>query len=332
MPRMDSCVPCAKRDVTVSQSANSSLVARHVRGGGAGDVFVALLNLIEQLGRVRVDLVALRHDDARGAGARQVVEDRGAAIVLQDVAQRDDRDLIDRRDRSLRRRIVGAQRLDRVADELEPHRVRFAGGKHVGDAAADREFPLLVGRIFAREAGVHQQLGEIDRRDVLSRLQGQRRRQHAVGGRDARQHGGGRGDHDARGALRDRVQRARPHRRDADVGRQAAIRIDFVRRKGQDRALNRRRRQPFERREEKRHVRAGFLEIAVARHDVEHDAVRLRVGGRGHEQRFRGRGQPGHALAQGRPSRCGSRRSSGRREGSVMLRWPRIFEDPNSSV
>ncbi len=272
---------------------------RQVRGSSAGDVFVALLNLIEQLGRVRVDLVALGDDDARGAGPRQVVEDRGIAIVLQDVAKGNDRNLIDRRNRSLRRRIVGAERLDRVPDELQPYRVRFAGGKDVGDAAADGEFPRFVGRVFAREAGVDQQLGEIDRRDVLSRLQGQRRRKHAVGGGDAREHAGGGGDHHTSGALRDRVQGARPHRRDADVGRQAAIRIDFVRRKGQDRALNRCRRQSFQRREEKRHVRAGFLEIAVARHDVEHDAFGLRVGGRGHEQGFGGRGQTGHASRRG---------------------------------
>jgi hypothetical protein len=144
------------------------------------------LNLIEQLGRVRVDLVALGDDDARGGGPRQVVEDRGIAIVLQDIAKGNDGNLIDWRNRSLRRGIVGAERLDRVPDELQPYRVRFAGGKDVGDAAAEGEFPRFVGRVFTREAGVDQQLGEIDRRDVLSRLQGQRRRKHLVSGGDAR--------------------------------------------------------------------------------------------------------------------------------------------------
>ncbi len=69
--------------------------------------------------------------------------------------------------------------------------MRLAGGKDVGDAAADGEFAGLVGGIFTRETGVHQQLGEIDRRDILPRLQRQRRRQHAVGGGDAGQHRGG---------------------------------------------------------------------------------------------------------------------------------------------
>ena len=99
------------------------------------------------------------------------------------VAQRHDRHLIDRRDRSLRRRVVGAQRFDRVADELEPDRLRLAGGKHVDDAAADRELAVLVGRILAREAGVDQQLGEIDRRDVLPGLQLERRAEQPVAAR-----------------------------------------------------------------------------------------------------------------------------------------------------
>ncbi len=83
------------------------------------------------------------------------------------------------------------------------------------------------------------------------------------------------------------------------MGCQAAIRIDFVGGEGQDGALDRCRRQSFERREEKCDIRAGFLEIAITRHDVENDAFGQRVGGRGHEQGFRRCGQAGHASRSG---------------------------------
>ena len=54
--------------------------------------------------------------------------------------------------------------------------------------------------------------------------------------------------------VRDRVQRPRAGRRHADVRRQAAVRIDLVRRKRQHRPLGRRRRQAFERGEEEADV------------------------------------------------------------------------------
>ena len=76
------------------------------------------------------------------ATSRQVVEaivGRSSVGAGSDIAQRDDGQLIDRRDRSLGRRVVGAKRFDRVADELEPDRLRLSpGGKDVEDAAADR--------------------------------------------------------------------------------------------------------------------------------------------------------------------------------------------------
>ena len=128
----------------------------------------------------------------------------------------------------------------------------------------------------------------------------ERRRQHPLGRRHARQHGGRRRDHDARGALRDRVQRARAHRRDADVRRQAAIGIDFVRRKRQHRALDRRGRAALRAPPGRtRRPRTVCLEVAVARHDVEHDAVRLRVRRGGDEQRLRGRREAGDRARRG---------------------------------
>ena len=74
-------------------------------------------------------------------------------------------------DRSLRRRIVGAQRLDGVADELEADRLSRAGGIEVHDAAADAELAGLVGRILAGVAGLRQPIAKIDRRHLVARTQ-----------------------------------------------------------------------------------------------------------------------------------------------------------------
>ena len=81
----------------------------------------------------------------------------------QHIAQRDDADLIDRLERSLCARVVGADRFDRVANELEPDRLRLACRIHVDNAAADRELAMLVCRILAAEAGVDQQIAQIGR-------------------------------------------------------------------------------------------------------------------------------------------------------------------------
>ena len=164
--------------------------------------FVAVLNLLDQLRSVHGDFVLFRHGDARVFRARQVVECRRPPVVLQDVAQRYDRDLVDRRDRALSGRVVGAERLDRVTDEFEPDRMRLAGRKDVDDAAADCELAVLVGRIFAAEAGINEQFGEIGRRDVLTGLQLERRGEHPLGSRHARQQRRRRRDHHACRAAR----------------------------------------------------------------------------------------------------------------------------------
>ncbi len=148
--------------------------------------------------------------------------------MSQDVPQRYDRDLIDRRNRSLRGRIVGPKRFDRVADELEPHRVRGRRGEHVDDAAADREFAVLVGGIFAGKAGLDEALRQVGRGDVLAGLQLQGRGQHAIGRRHARQQRRRRGHHDACRPPGHAMKRARAGRRHADVRRQTAVGIDLV--------------------------------------------------------------------------------------------------------
>ena len=91
-----------------------------------------------------------------------------------DFLQRRDRGLIERGGRTLGRRIVGANGLDRVADELETNRLPGAGGKEVDDAAAHAELAVLVDRILSRVAGGREQVSEIGRRNVVARRQRQR--------------------------------------------------------------------------------------------------------------------------------------------------------------
>jgi hypothetical protein len=160
----------------------------------------------------------------------------------QHVAQGNDGDLIDRRDRTLRRRVVGADRFDRVADELQPDRVRGARRKDVHDPATDRELAVFVGWVFAGEPGIDEQVGEIGRCDVLPGSEVERRRQESQGSGHTRQERRRRRHHDPRCPARDRVQGSCADRRDADVRRQPAIRIDFVRREGQNPRFGRGRR------------------------------------------------------------------------------------------
>jgi hypothetical protein len=172
------------------------------------------------------------------------------------------------------RRIVAADRFDRVAAEFQSHRLAFARREDVEDAAAKREFTVLVRRIFTGEASVDQQLGQIGRRDLLPGFEIDRRAQQTLGGRHTRQQRGRRGDNDAGGAGGDGVQRPGTGRRDADVRREAAIRVDLVRREWQHRPIRSLRREPLEGGDEEADVADAFLELGVGRHRVEEGAVR----------------------------------------------------------
>ena len=86
---------------------------------GTDDDAVAAMDLVDQLRCVGVNLIPLVDDDARSR-LGQIIEDRRVPSVVEDVAQRDDRDLIDGCDRPLGCGIERAERLDRVTDELEP--------------------------------------------------------------------------------------------------------------------------------------------------------------------------------------------------------------------
>ena len=124
------------------------------------------------------DHVVQFEDDAGGAGAAHVVDNRRGAIGFQRIvrvclvreqfALGSDDELIHRGKRPLRRRVVPADRVDDVADEFEPERLRFRSGVHVNDTAADEELAVLIHRIFSGESGHRQSVADLLRGDLGS--------------------------------------------------------------------------------------------------------------------------------------------------------------------
>ena len=163
----------------------------------------------------------------------QVLEDRGfqpqirrrRVVGLPEAfANRHDARLVDGPGRALRGRVVAADGLHRVADELDAQRLGVAGREHVHDAAAHAELAVLVDGILARESGFDELLGQQERADIDPGRQVHRRRRELSGRHQPRQQRGRR-DHDhARLARDDLGQRARAGGRDLQVRRQAAIR------------------------------------------------------------------------------------------------------------
>ena len=105
------------------------------------------------------------------------------------------------------------------------------------------------------------------------------------------------------GAAGERVQRPGAGRRDADVRRHAAIRIDLVRRKRQDGRGPTRSDRPSSA-DRKNGRRRRPARGRRRRHHVQHHAVRRAVRPRRHVQRFR-RASARTPPRAGAPSRCG---------------------------
>ena len=74
-----------------------------------------------------------------GQVARRALRQRAPAIGGQELAGRQQRDLLQAAPRGLRDRIEAADRLDLVAEQVQPHRFGRAGRPDVDDAAARRE-------------------------------------------------------------------------------------------------------------------------------------------------------------------------------------------------
>ena len=133
-------------------------------------------------------------------------------------------------------------------------------GIEVEDAAADAELPVLVDRVLRHEARQRQALGQVLGRDLIARRDRQADVSHARGRREPRQQRARRGDDQPGGAGREAVQRAGARRRDFQMRRQAAIRIDFLRRQRQDGARDVRVGQAFDVRQEEPRVGGHLLD------------------------------------------------------------------------
>ena len=191
---------------------------RHDLAAGRG-VLVAALELFGQLHRLGRHVVGLGDEEARRARREQVVEEGGrpvdcvAVARLEQLAHGHDPRAFGGLDRTLRGGVVAADGLDRVADELEPHRVRLARREEVHDAAAHAELAVRVHRVLAREAGVAQQVAERGRRQLVAGAERGR------GGEQA-----GRRAHRAAAGPRRAPRRGAPRRSPARAGRARAWR------------------------------------------------------------------------------------------------------------
>ena len=201
-------------------------------------VGVAAVELLANLPDLLLDLLALGHDDPRAMGGRQEVKDRQSlVVVVESFAHRHDRHLIDGAGGALRRWIESAQRLDHVADELQADRLAVAGGKHIEDAAADRERAMLVNRVRPGEAGIDEQIRQRLRIDFRARPDFEGRAEESLRWADPGQQCG-RGRDDQSGTPGSGSgQRPRTRCRDAEVRRHPAVGIDLQRRQRQHGAL-----------------------------------------------------------------------------------------------
>jgi hypothetical protein len=207
-------------------------------------------------------------------------------------------------------------RLDGVADEVEPRRLGAAGGKDVDDAAADAELAMRVDGVLPGEAGVDEQRGKRVRIHLGAGPQFDRGGKQSVGPAHSRKQGSGRRhDHAPRAGGR-RVQSPGAGREHAGMRREAAVGIDLVRRERKHRLFDGGVGQPLEGREEEPDVARVLFDVRVRRyHHQERRAERagpggrrLAVGGGRQEERLRRRRQPSHA---GRARRTKPRTADG---------------------
>ncbi len=157
----------------------------------------------------------------RGAELRHVAraEARYALLVEQHLADRQQLDRLELAGRALGLRVEGADRLQGIAEQVEPHRLLGAGGEHVDHPAADGELAAVGhggGPHVAVDGEVAFQVGHLDPAAGPGRVA---RLGQLCAGRHAMQHGRDRGDHQPRRLLPVRLgqpaERRHPLRGDA---------------------------------------------------------------------------------------------------------------------
>ena len=128
----------------------------------------AVLQLIAEFDRLLTNEVQLGDDPVHPAWCSgHEIDDRDQRLaVVESLARRDELNVICRPCGSLSRRIETADRLDHVADEFDAYRFEGRRRKHVDDSSANGEGTVLIDGVFAREAAVDEQIGQLQRLDL----------------------------------------------------------------------------------------------------------------------------------------------------------------------
>ena len=125
---------------------------------------------------------------------------------------------------------------------------------------------MFVNGILTREAGIGEQVAELDRAQIDARLQLERRRAQSIGMAQLGQQRFAGCHNDAYRSGREPVQRRGTRRRDMKVGREIAIRIDLQRREWFDDVFQRRAGRALERADEKSDVARESFDVFVSRY------------------------------------------------------------------
>ena len=150
-------------------------------------------------------------------------EARAALVVLRELARGQQADLRDRIDGALR---VGVERLDRlelVAEEVEPVRQRRAHRVEVDQSAPDAEFAWRHDLRHVRVAGERELRAQLVDVEPLALLEEERASGEERGRRQPVHRSRHGGDDDARLALREPVERGQPRRDQVLVGRDRVV-------------------------------------------------------------------------------------------------------------
>ena len=172
---------------------------------------------------------------ARGAEGRAIgLPKPGDGGVIEDhLGHRHEVDPLEPVGRALRDRVEAADRVDLVAEEVEPHRPRAAGRKDVDDAAAKGAIARLGHRRGRGEAHACKPAAHGLGRDPLAPAQRQARALDRFGGGHALRRGrdGGEQHESALRRARQCRERRHPARQHIRVGRDAVIGQAIPRRK-----------------------------------------------------------------------------------------------------